>query len=109
MPTPDLFDFDAEHLVDYQPARVRRALTNYPTIYVNHLEIARWLDDWADNLQGLQTYGNENAGFIEALRQVSGHLRQADFVPDGLILREARESKERSLHEEWIGHQFDDG
>lgn len=107
MPTPDLFDFDPDHLVDYEPARARRALTNYPAIYINHLEVARWLEDWADNLQDLESSSHENSGFIEALRQVSGHLRQADFVPDGMILREARESKERALHEEWLRHQYD--
>lgn len=108
MPTPDLFDFDPELLTDYQPAKVRHALTNHSAIYINHLEIALWIEHWADSLSELQTPGHTDAQFIEALRQVSAHLRQADFVPDGLILSEARESAERTLHEEWIRRQLNE-
>lgn len=101
MPTPDLFDFDPERLTDYQPARVRHALTHHSTIYVNHLEIAQWLEHWADSMEELQAPAREDGGFIDALLQVAGHLRQADFVPDELILRDARSFHERALHAEW--------
>ncbi|WP_338538179.1 hypothetical protein N5P18_15680 [Janibacter terrae] len=89
MPTPEIFDFDAADLADYDEDRMRVALAEHPAIIVNHLHIAAQLVAWASRLDEDTTVPSEaNSGFSSALREVAAHLRQADYLPGGAMLEE---------------------
>ena len=102
MPTPDLFDFDTERLADYDPARVREALREHPAVYVNHLQVAQWIQGWAERLEEGSNQIHDHTQFAKALREVSAHLRQADLVPDGPLLKEHTEAVERELRDQHL-------
>jgi hypothetical protein len=70
MPTPDMFDFDTYRLADYDPARVRKALREHPAIYVNHLEVAQWIEGWAERLEPYGGDSSDDSDFVKALREV---------------------------------------
>lgn len=81
-----LLDFDTTLLAGYEPATTERALREHREMFANHLAIARWVQDWADRLEPeTDIEGNEH--FIRALREIAAHLRQADFLPGGPLLR----------------------
>jgi hypothetical protein len=93
MPAPDpLLDFDTGILADYDPARVRQALREHPAVYANQLQIAHWLQGWADRLQTeFLTQGDDtDVDVIHALREIAAHPRQADLVPGGPLRRNGR-------------------
>lgn len=100
MPTPHIFEFDTDNLADYEPARIAAALEDYPSLYVNHLQVAEHLAGWADRLAEERRQGDPSAdeGFVSALREVVAHLRQADYLPSGVFLRDAREMRERAAN-----------
>ena len=97
MPTPDMFDFDTYRLADYDPARVRKALREHPAIYVNHLEVAQWIEGWAERLEPYGGDSSDDSDFVKALREVIAHLRQADLVPGGPLLADMEEARSRDL------------
>lgn len=86
MPNPDYFDFPTENLSGFDQDRFVAALRDHPAIFLNHLEIAAWLDGWIERL--VERREDEDGDFVKALREVRAHLRQADFVPGGAILDE---------------------
>ena len=90
MPTPHIFDFDPSNLADFNAARLNRALTEHPAIMLNHLRIATALSGWADRLEEDETgFGQKHdEGYVSALREVTAHLRQGDYLPDGPMLQE---------------------
>lgn len=91
MPIPDQLDFDSERLAMYEEGRVREALTEHPSLYINHLEIAQHLSGWAERLEEDARPALDpefTKGYVEALREVAAHLRQADYAPGGGFLRE---------------------
>jgi hypothetical protein len=93
MPTPNLFDFDTDRLAGYDPVRVDRALREHSAIYVNHLQVAQWLQGWAERLDEQADSRRDDTDFIRALREVAAHLRQADLVPGGPLLDEDAEGR----------------
>ena len=101
MPTPDLFDFDTYRLANYDPARIRRALREHSAIYVNHLQVAQWIEQWGEGL-GERSGSYDQSEVVEALHEVIAHLRQADLVPGGPLLSEMDEATEARLQE---GHE----
>ena len=103
MPTPDLFDFDTNRLADYDPARVRRALREHPAVYVSHLQVAQWIEGWAERLEERSASElHDHRGSGQALREVAAHLRQADLVPGGPLLKEIDEDTETRLRNAYL-------
>ena len=98
MPTPDMFDFDADRLDDYDPLRVAEALEEHPALYVNHLQLAQYLQSWRESVEEDSRFGGDPAfkkGYVDALNQVAAHLRQADYLPTGSFLGDVRAARER--------------
>ncbi|WP_037219204.1 hypothetical protein [Rhodococcus sp. JG-3] len=84
MPSPTYFDFDTTNLEDYDPERVATALREHPAIYLNHLELAQHLTNWADRLDvDIPKKDEDGIAYTDALREVAAHLRQADYIPGG--------------------------
>ncbi|MDQ3715667.1 MAG: hypothetical protein M3381_06510 [Actinomycetota bacterium] len=107
MPTPDLFAFDVDRLADYDPERVRQALRQHPAVYVNHLQIAQWLQQWAEGLDDSSQGGiHDHAQAASGIREAAAHLRQADLVPDGPLLVEMDEAQERDLRQAHRGSAY---
>jgi hypothetical protein len=95
VPTPEIFDFDADGLDAYDEARVADALERHPTVYVNHLRIAQHIAAAASDLEAQRSDaddaddtddGRYAEGYVAALRAVVTALRQADYVPSGRLL-----------------------
>ncbi|OMC28876.1 hypothetical protein [Mycobacterium colombiense] len=88
MPTPDIFDFDAEDLATYDQSDIDKILVEQPGLYINHLRIARSIDGWASRLE--ERGGGINAdfqrGYQQALREIAAHLRQGDYVEGGAMI-----------------------
>lgn len=98
MPTPGIFDFDADGLDSYDDFRVAEALESHPAVYVNHLRIAQHIDAAATDIEGHRSAGVDggyDAGYVAALRAVVAALRKADYVPSGPILSEDGYTTER--------------
>lgn len=98
MPTPDIFDFDSQG-INYEEAGASAALLDFPDLYVNHLLIARHLDGWAVRAEERSAGPGEefDRGFVHGLREVCAHLRQADYVPTGIFVRDEREAIDRAI------------
>ena len=92
MPTPSVFDFDANELSLYEPEGIDEVLIEQPALYLNHLRIARSLDAWAKRLEtgqfstGPFDEDKYQRGWARALREVAAHLRQAEYVEGGYLL-----------------------
>ncbi|WP_078314737.1 hypothetical protein [Mycobacterium sp. D16Q16] len=100
MPTPDIFDFDAENLAGYDQDVIDKILVEQPALYVNHLRIARSIRGWASRLQGSHTGDKEfQRGYVRALREVAAHLRQGDYVEGGPMIIE-QQDEEPGLNED---------
>lgn len=82
MPTPDIFDFDTDELAAYNDAHIDAALKSEPTLYLNHLRIAKHIDGWVESLEA----DDDDPEYVKALRTVAAHLRQGDYLPDGVLL-----------------------
>jgi hypothetical protein len=89
MPIPDVFDFAVDDLAGYDPEWIDRALEEHPVLYLNHLRIARHMQDSAQQLAEHPAYesADSNEGYVQALREVAAHLRQGNYLPDGVFLR----------------------
>ncbi len=77
----ELFEFDKSCLACWDPARACVALRDEGALYRNHLLVARWLEDYADRLAD----DHEHDGYVLGVRDICAHLRQADFVPGGVL------------------------
>jgi hypothetical protein len=74
-----LLDFDTatlEHDIDHARALLRR----HPAIYRNQLTIAKFIEGWIDRLTSDAKPCRFNDGFVEALVEMTAHLRDGDFV-----------------------------
>jgi hypothetical protein len=101
MPTPDIFDFNADNLASYDQAGIDEILIEQPALYINHLRIARSIVGWASRLRtGRYSTSGEvddfQRGYIQALREIAAHLRQGDYVEGGsmIINQEVEETPE---------------
>lgn len=90
MPTPKLFDFDADNLEMYEPEKIDEIFAEHPAVYLNHLAIARHLSAWARRDRQNRTPDADDASYLgsfaHALDEVAAHLRQGDYVPGGAFL-----------------------
>lgn len=75
VPVPSIFEF--ESWPNYDSEKAAAALQMHPELYVNHLTIAKRLEQWAE-LQGRDGW---QGGFRDALIEVASHLRQTDYLP----------------------------
>ena len=85
----ELFDFDRERLDAYDKRRVNEVIAKMPDLYRNHLTIAKWIDGWRERMgepspMDLRS-DDYQKGTEFALREIAAHLRQADFVPGGVL------------------------
>ena len=74
-----LLDFDAEAL-EFDIGHARALLREHPTTYRNHLAIAKFIEGWIERITNDAKPGRFNEGFIEALLEMSDHLRAGDFA-----------------------------
>jgi hypothetical protein len=93
MPTPEIFDFNADNLASYDRDDIDKVLIEQPALYINHLRIARSLAGWASRLQEGGTINADfQRGYRQALREIAAHLRQGDYVEGGaMIVHQAAE------------------
>lgn len=92
MSDEQLLDFDKERLAHWDEERVAHTLAGENgAIYRNHLEIAQWIDSWIERMDerdaGRRTLEHQR-GLVAGVREIAAHLRQADFVSDGDLLRD---------------------
>ncbi|SIE91779.1 hypothetical protein [Mycobacteroides abscessus] len=100
MPTPDIFDFDAEHLTAYDPKAIDKILVEQPALYINHLRIARSIRGWASRARHTSGLGEDyRRGYVQALREVAAHLREGDYVEGGALIIN-QEAEEPGLDDE---------
>ncbi|WP_255790624.1 hypothetical protein [Mycobacteroides abscessus] len=100
MPTPDIFDFDPEHLAVYDQDVIDKILIEQPALYLNHLRIARSIRGWASRLNESNTGDKDfQRGYVRALREVAAHLRQGDYVEGGQMIIN-QEAEEPGLNDE---------
>lgn len=78
-PDGELFDFDVSGYTSWSRETADRLLAEQPELYRNHLEIARWLEGWAERSPEAPEEWMEGHG--HALHDIAAHLRQGDFVP----------------------------
>ena len=88
MPTPEIFDFDESRLALYIPEDMNEQLKSQPSLFVNHLRIAKHLDGWADRQEKETQLGEKYEHFTAALREVAAHLRQGDYLEGGAFMSE---------------------
>jgi hypothetical protein len=85
----ELFDFDPERLGSYHEEWVNEAFEKMPDLYRNHLTIAKWIDGWRERMNAGGPGDLRSEDFREgsdfALREIAAQLRQADFVPGGVL------------------------
>ena len=84
-PDEELLDFDPAGYAEWDRTMADRLLIEEPVLYRNHLAIARWLQQWADRMEehhsGLSEEEEWSEGHNHAVRDITAHLRQGDFVP----------------------------
>lgn len=92
LPDNELLDFDFDRLDSFDPAIAAETLAgSNGDLYRSQLVVARWSDGWRERLFAEQDDDPEiadpmwRAGFEYATRQLSAHLRQGDFLPDGVL------------------------
>jgi len=74
-----LLDFSTETL-EHDLDHARKLLAEHPETYRNQLAIARFLDGWIARIVHDAQPCRFNEGFIQALVEMSGHLRDGDFA-----------------------------
>ena len=75
-----LLDFDTETLEHDDIDHARGLLARYPTTYRSHLTIARFVEGWIARITNDARPSRFNEGFVQALLELIGHLRDGDFV-----------------------------
>jgi hypothetical protein len=83
-----LLDFDRSRLAGWSQEREDQALAEHRELFLNHLTIAMHLDFWIGNLDEQPSLHADQEEFTSALREVAAHLRQGDYLPDGVLYRE---------------------
>ncbi|WP_237295674.1 hypothetical protein [Streptomyces violaceoruber] len=86
-----LLDFDKERLEHWDGEHAARLLQGSDAaMYRNHLEIAQWIDGWVDEMEASASANlnpEHEKGVITGVRAIAAHLRQADLLPDGVLLQ----------------------
>lgn len=86
-----LLDFDKNRLAHWNPADAEQALAGEQAdLYRNHLTIALWIDGVAEQFEEGEFAENPtdfNSGYLEGIRTIAAHLRQADLLPTGVLLQ----------------------
>jgi hypothetical protein len=83
-----LFDFDADRLAQFDPAKARQQLAEQREAFRAQLVAARWIEGWLQRMDGDRFAGDNEEfqdGFTTALREVAGNLRQGDLIPGGVL------------------------
>jgi hypothetical protein len=87
-----LLDFDKERLAHWRPEDAERVLAGDDAdLYRNHLAIAKWIDGYAERLEDgefAEKPTEFNRGYVKGIREIAAHLRQADLMPEGLLIKE---------------------
>lgn len=85
-----LLNFDTNRLADWRPETAERALAGeHGSLYRNHLAIAHWIDGFAENLESDEPT-EYNEGYVQGIREIAAHLRQADLLPTGVLFENRR-------------------
>jgi hypothetical protein len=90
-----LLDFDTETLEHDDIDHARTLLIRYPTIYRNQLTIAKFIEGWIARIRNDAKPCRFNEGFVQALLDLTDHLRDGDFLAepgDGSDTNECRSS-----------------
>jgi hypothetical protein len=77
-----LLDFDTETLEHDDIDHARALLIRYPTIYRNQLTIAKFIEGWIARITNDAKSCRFNEGFVQALLDVTDHLRDGDFLAE---------------------------
>lgn len=81
----ELLAFDGNRLSTYDEGGARERLAGeHGDLYRNHLVIARWIEGWRERMsEDMSPPYNDgrDQGVEYALREVTAHLRQGDFLP----------------------------
>jgi hypothetical protein len=73
-----LLDFDQDRA--YGLAGAQALLRMHPTIYRNHLAIAKFLDGWIDRVWRDAEVGAFEIAYVQALLEITARLRAGDFT-----------------------------
>ena len=74
-----LLDFDTETL-EHDIGHARALLAQHPMTYGNQLTIAKFIEGWIARITNDAKPCKFNEGFVQALVEITGHLRDGDFV-----------------------------
>jgi hypothetical protein len=74
-----LLDFDSEGL-ELDTEHARALLAQHPATYRNHLMIAKFIEGWIARITNDAKPSRFNEGFVEALLEMTDHLRDGDFA-----------------------------
>ena len=77
-----LLDFDTATLEHDDIDHARALLARYPGTYRNHLTIARFVEGWIARITNDARPSRFNEGFVQALLELTGHLRDGEFVEE---------------------------
>ncbi len=80
-------------LIAYPDEQAEALIAQFPELYDNHLNVARYLDDWASRVDGEITRDRNLSvsdrdyltGYARALSDVAHHLAQGDCLPGGPV------------------------
>jgi hypothetical protein len=84
----ELLGFDESLLAHYERGQAIEALERHGDAFRYQLVAARWTEEWADRLENDPAFAVANeyqSGYVRALRDVTAHLRQGDFLPGAMI------------------------
>lgn len=96
-----LLDFDVSQLADFSPDRAHAALARHPEAYTSQLVMAHWMEGWRERMATQEWNSDEAAeAFDYAVRELMAHLRQGDFLPDGVFFRDAVQQVPERAHPE---------
>jgi hypothetical protein len=84
----ELPGFDESLLAHFELGHAIEALERHGDAFRYQLVAARWAEEWADWLENDPAFAVANeyqSGYVRALREVTAHLRQCDFLPGAMI------------------------
>jgi hypothetical protein len=98
----DLIDRSDDALLHFDPTALehddiehaRALLDRHPATYKNHLTIAQFIEGWMSRITHDAEPSEFIEGFVQALREIAGHLRDGDFAEEP----EDRVGDDRRLH-----------
>jgi hypothetical protein len=88
----DLLAFDYARLAgEWTPQDAKRALEEHGEVYRAQLVAAHFAERWCESQlaqPGMLETKDRLEGFEHGLRDMAAHLRQGDFLPEGVLYRE---------------------